>query len=87
MSKCPIPFLAEYKNLFGIPGEGIHKIRFFGLGAVDILATIILAYIFKIIYKKKFIYCFIFSIILGEIIHYAFCVNTKGLEIIKKFAN
>ena len=86
--QCPVPFLSKYKNLFGIPGEGIHAVRFIGFGIVDILATIIFAYILKIIVKKyNFIKCFIISIIFGELLHYLLCVDTAGIKLIKKLIN
>jgi hypothetical protein len=70
--------LCKYKNVFGKPNTGIHRFRIFGLAAVDIILTLLLAYILQLIfypethYLKILAYCFL----LGIIIHRAFCVHT-----------
>ena len=38
--------LKEYKNMFGEPGKGIHKYRLFNIAIIDVIATIILGYLF-----------------------------------------
>ena len=37
--------LCEYKNMLGKVGEGVHSIRIFNIAIVDVLLTIIGAYI------------------------------------------
>ena len=37
--------LCKYKNLFGIPGEGIHAFKIFGISVWDTLITIACALI------------------------------------------
>jgi len=69
--------LCQYNNIFGKPNKGIHSHRLFGFAIVDILATLILAYIISKYTSYKLIYCVIFTILLGIIIHKIFCVKTK----------
>jgi len=37
--------LCKYKDILGKPGEGIHSIRLFNVAIMDVLFTIIGAYI------------------------------------------
>lgn len=77
--------LCKYKDIFGIPGEGFHKIRFFGMALGDIILTILLAIILFVIfvmtgYMNKNIYSFLYILIVcflwGIILHKLFCVRT-----------
>jgi hypothetical protein len=74
--------LCAYKNIFGEPNKGIHKYRVFDIEIVDVLMTIIGAYIIYIKIKKpypniKFYQILISLFILGIILHRLFCVRTK----------
>ena len=40
--------LCQYSEIFGRPGEGVHKERLFGLAAVDVLGTALGAYLLSI---------------------------------------
>jgi uncharacterized membrane protein YcaP (DUF421 family) len=68
--------LCKYKDLFGIPGKGIHSYRVFNVAIVDVIETIIGAAIFSYIFKTHFIYTTIAFFILGIILHRLFCVRT-----------
>jgi hypothetical protein len=46
--------LCPYKYALGIPGEGIHKTRIFGLAFYDILLTILLSVITTLISGYSF---------------------------------
>jgi len=74
----PCPFA----NALGVPGEGVHKTRIFGLAAFDIFATIIGAVIFALILKIAIWKSLIFWFVLGEILHYAFGTDTAFLRMI-----
>lgn len=69
-SRCP------YKNLFGRPGEGIHKYRFMGVGIVDVLVTIIVCILIAWILKWSLLYTTISVFLLGIVVHRIFCVRT-----------
>jgi len=71
-----------FKNALGIPGEGVHSYRIFGLAAFDIIATIIVAIISSYYTKTSFALNFLVWFILGEVLHYIFCVETAFLKLI-----
>ncbi len=74
----PCPFA----HALGVPGEGVHSRRIFGLAAFDIFATIIGAIIFAFILKIAIWKSLIFWFVLGEVLHYAFGTNTAFLRMI-----
>ena len=69
--------LCEYKDILGIPREGVHSIRIYDIAVIDVLFTFIGAYIIKrymykdIKYKKILVRLFL----LGIIMHKIFCVE------------
>jgi len=74
--------LCKYKDIFGKPNEGIHSYRLLDLAIMDIIFTIIAAYLISIVYgnfKCNLIILFILSIILHKI----FCVDTTIIKWIK----
>ena len=66
----------NYKNIFGEVGQGPHSYRIFNIAIVDVLVTIILAYIISWITKKKIYYVLPLLFLLGIILHKLFCVKT-----------
>jgi len=73
--------LCKYKDIFGKPGEGLHKYRLFNIAIIDVIFTIIGAfYIHKKIKKSysniKYYQVLIALFICGIIAHRAFCVRT-----------
>jgi len=68
--------LCKYKDILGKPNQGVHSYRIFDIAIVDVLLTIIAAYILSIVTKYKFIYTLPFMFILGIISHRIFCVRT-----------
>lgn len=68
----------EYKDIFGKVGEGVHSYRIFNIAIVDVLATIIMAYLLKIFVfpKRSFLKLTIILFLLGIILHRLFCVKT-----------
>ena len=45
--------LCKYKDIFGNSGQGIHSYRLFGIAIIDVLMTVMLAFIIK--YFTKYI--------------------------------
>lgn len=69
--------LCKYKNIFGEPNTGVHKIRIFNIAVIDVVATIILGYGISKLYKKlSFSKILIILFLLGIISHKIFCVRT-----------
>jgi hypothetical protein len=70
----------QYKYLFGIPGQGIHKYRFLETPIVDYVGTIILAMILTKFTKIPLVLTTIGMFVLGILLHMVFCLRT-GTEI------
>ena len=68
--------LCKYKNALGKPGKGVHSFRIFGVAIVDVLLTIIAAYVISYFFKYNFIHTLLFLFILGILLHRIFCVRT-----------
>jgi hypothetical protein len=68
--------LCKYKNILGEPGKGIHSYRLFGVAIVDVIMTIIAAYIISYFYKYSFIYVLLILFASGIVLHRLFCVRT-----------
>jgi hypothetical protein len=68
--------LCKYKNILGIPGQGPHSYRIFNIAVVDVILTIIAAYIISYIFNISFLKTSITLFILGIILHRLFCVRT-----------
>ena len=68
--------LCKYKNALGVPEKGIHSYRFFGVAIMDVIMTVIGAYMISYFYNYSFIYTLLFLFVLGIILHRLFCVKT-----------
>jgi hypothetical protein len=69
--------LCKYKDIFGKAGEGAHSYRIFNVAVVDVILTIVAAFIIHLfIPKYSFIYILILLFITGIIMHRLFCVRT-----------
>lgn len=68
--------LCKYKNILGIPKQGIHSQRIFGMAMADILQTLLGAVIISYFFKLPLIYCVIGLFLLGIALHRLFCVKT-----------
>jgi hypothetical protein len=73
--------LKQYKDIFGKPNEGVHSYRLFDVAIVDLLLTILLAFLISYFFLgnvfKNFIYASICLIFIGMASHRAFGVKTK----------
>jgi len=68
--------LCRYKDIFGKPGEGVHKYRLFNIAIVDTVLTIIAAWFIARWLNKSFWIVLIVLLIIGIIVHRLFCVKT-----------
>ena len=68
--------LCKYKGMFGKLNQGLHSFRIFNIAIVDVLLTILAAFIISYFLKTKFLYTLLFMFILGIISHRIFCVRT-----------
>jgi hypothetical protein len=78
MASCP------FKDIFGTPGEGVHATRIpvLDIALVDTVATVIAAFLIqKLFYPQTpYLTVLILFTLLGEVLHYLFCVDTKLLR-------
>jgi hypothetical protein len=69
--------LCQYKDILGKPGQSIHSYRIFNIAYVDVLFTIIGAYIIYLFIPKINYFVILISLfILGIILHKIFCIRT-----------
>ena len=71
-----------YANALGVPGEGVHAARIFGLARNDLLMTVIGALITAYALNISFLFSFTTWFVIGELLHYAFGTNTAFLKMI-----
>lgn len=68
-----------FKNLLGEPKKGVHSTRMFGIAFADTLLTIILALVTTWITKLNFVISLFSWILMGEVLHILFGVQTQLL--------
>ena len=66
----------QYKNILGIPGQGIHSYRLFGFAIVDVVMTIVGAYFISKGINHPFWKVLFALFLFGIFAHYIFCVET-----------
>jgi hypothetical protein len=76
----------NYKNLLGIPKNGVHSYRFMSLAIADVIMTIIAAGAISYFFKLSFGFTCIFLFILGIILHRLFCVRTTVDKLLFPYA-
>jgi hypothetical protein len=71
-----------YANILGTPGEGVHAQRFLGLALNDTIATLVVALLTTWFFNVPLLYSILGWFVAGEVLHYAFGVNTAFLKMI-----
>jgi len=77
--------LCKFKNMFGLPNQGVHKYRFFGLAIVDVILTILVAILLSYIISLSWLITIPFMFLFGIICHKIFCVDTTINGLINKY--
>jgi hypothetical protein len=72
--------LCKYKNIFGVPGKGIHAWKFHGTSLADYFLTIIAAFIITYFTKIPLVITTIVLFLLGIFFHYIFCLETQTVK-------
>ncbi len=95
---CPVPFLAKYKHSLGVPKKGFHEKRIGPYAFNDMIGTVFIAliltffikplkYMKNLKYNESFLLNFLINLIIifiiGELLHYLFCVDTAFIIQIK----
>jgi uncharacterized membrane protein len=68
--------LCKYRNALGVPGKGAHSIRLIGVAIVDVIMTLVGAYIIAYFARTSFAWTAAGLFLLGIILHRMFCVRT-----------
>lgn len=68
--------LCKYKDILGEPGKGVHSYRIMNIAVVDVLLTILVAFLISYFFKFNFWYTLIIFFLLGIVLHRLFCVRT-----------
>jgi len=68
--------LCKYKDMLGEPKKGVHSYRIFNIAIVDVIMTIIGAYIISWLSKYPFWIVLGSLFVLGIICHRLFCVRS-----------
>lgn len=76
-----------FKDIFGKPGEGVHSYRIFGMAAVDWITTILGAMLLAWKTETNFFIVFAGLVVLGEVLHWYFCVDTAVMKKLKEFTD
>jgi hypothetical protein len=71
-----LPQMCKYKDVFGKPNTGSHRYRIFDLAIIDILFTVIAAYLISVYFRYKLLYVLVGLFLTGIIFHRIFCVRT-----------
>jgi hypothetical protein len=68
--------LHKYKNILGIPKKGIHSYRICNIAIMDVIMTILMAYLIKQFFNISFSKTAILLFSIGIILHRLFGVKT-----------
>lgn len=74
----------KYSDIFGKPKQGVHSIRLFDVAIIDLLMTLLLAYIISVYFNKNFFIVLFVLFTSGIILHRLFCVRTTIDKILFK---
>lgn len=67
----------KYKDIFGKPNKGVHSYRLFNIAIVDMIFTIIGAYLLSLYFTNYNFFTILFMLlVLALLLHKLFCVNT-----------
>ena len=74
-----------FKDIFGKVREGPHSYRILDVAVVDTVLTILLALLLQKLFFQNFSFLIIlaWTFIIGEIMHWYFCVDTKVIQMLK----
>jgi hypothetical protein len=68
--------LCIYKDILGKPTTGLHSYRIFNIAIVDVLLTIIVAFLISYFFKFNFLLTLFILFLVGIFAHRLFCVRT-----------
>lgn len=70
----------KYKDIAGVPNEGVHAARFMGMASVDLGLTALFSVFVSYKYNISLLFVFMIIMTIGIIAHWAFCVDTALIK-------
>ena len=77
MKLCPF---SKFKDIFGIPNQGVHKYKFLDASIVDYILTLILAVVWSYFTNFPLVLSTIMWFIIAIILHILFGVPTSAVK-------
>ena len=68
--------LCKYRNALGVPGKGVHSLRLGGIAIMDVVMTLVGAYIIAYYARASCAWSAAGLFLLGIVLHRLFCVRT-----------
>ena len=68
--------LCQYSDTLGSPGKGIHSYRLLDIAIVDVILTMIGAWLLSCFFGGSYIQWLLILFLTGIILHRLFCVRT-----------
>lgn len=69
-------FFCKYKNILGMPNDGVHSHFIFNFAIFDLIVTILIAFLISKQYKVSVLYSFMVLMLIAILLHKLFCVDT-----------
>jgi hypothetical protein len=71
--------LCQYADVFGKPRTGLHSYRIpiIDLAVIDLVLTVVGAWLLSKVLDKSFIVVLVVLLLLGVLFHASFCVDTQ----------
>ena len=69
--------LCKYKDILGKPGIGFHRHFRIGFAILDLIGTIMIAYVLSKMLGQTFWKVFLILMIIAIFLHWLFCVKTR----------
>ena len=76
--------LCQFSDVFGVPGVGVHRVRFGDAAATDYFMTIVGAWILSRWSGVPIVLATIGLFVVGVILHWIFCVPTSAVKYLSR---
>lgn len=74
----------SYKDIFGKPKQGVHSIRFLDVAILDVIGTLLIAWVLQYFLGGNYFMILLLLMILAIFLHRLFCVDTTLDRLIQK---
>jgi hypothetical protein len=72
---------SKFKDALGVAGQGFHEARLLSSAMYDYIGSILLALLLTLLYRQiPLVVSTILVLVLGEILHYLFGVQTQTMK-------